>query len=315
MRGPLELIGQSLLPLFILVGSACTQEKLTVKMDLYLPAAGEDNALWINVSYIDGGMTRKEIHTTSSASDAYLNWQERSSSDNGKTWSDLKVLEQVTQQLPEGGMVIYPGGYTYDPVLDILYQKSMRGLWPGEEIYHYERGYNYSYHSIIIENGQDKELKYEPGPDFDPENPFDSTYCRTNWAEFGQRVVVDKDGTAYFPLVCSRSGEENVINYGGVVLMRRDPASGEWSASNRQFISPNVSSRRLLEPDVAILRNGNLLLVCRVVMLKASPILPTRILCKVGNGICSHRMGAGPFHRWTKAKGVWPLRWSKFILC
>jgi hypothetical protein len=45
--------------------------------------------------------------------------------------------------------------------------------------------------------------------------------------------------------------------------MRKDPNTGIWSASNQQYISPNISSRGLLEPEVAILSNGNILVVCR----------------------------------------------------
>ena len=232
-------------------------------MEKYQPAAGEDMALWINVSYIDDDVTRQEIHSTTSASDAFLNFQRRVSEDNGKTWKPFEPLDRVTLQLPEGGMVTFPGKSTYDPVLDILYQNSMRRLWPGGEMYHYEKGHDYNDHSMILENGQEIELKYEPGPDFDPENPFDSIYGVTNQAYLGQQVVVDKDGTAFFPMLCARIGQKNMIHQGGIVLMRRDPVSGEWSASNRQFISPNVSSRGLLEPDVAVLKNGNLILVCR----------------------------------------------------
>ncbi len=197
--------------LLILLGFGCTQEKPTVKeekptvkMDMYLPAAGEDNALWMDVSYIDGELTRQEIHSTSSASDAYLNFQRRISKDNGKTWLPFEPIERVTLQLPEGGMVTYPGKYTYDPTLDILYQNSMRRLWPGSEMYTFDwktTEHPFNDHTFVTENGRVRELKYEPGPDFDPENPFDSTYCLTNRAYLGQRVVVDKDGTAYFPMV------------------------------------------------------------------------------------------------------------------
>ena len=233
---------------------------------MYLASAGEDNALWIGVSYIDADLTRQEIHSTSSAADAYLNFQRRVSQDNGKTWGPFEPLERVTLQLPEGGMVTYPGENTFDPVLDILYQISMRRLWPGGEMYTFDwktREHPFNDHTFVTENGRKRELKYQPGPDFDPENPLDSTYCLTNRAYLGQRVVVDKDGTAYFPMVCYRSGEENVINKGGVILMRRDPVTGEWTPSNQRYISPNISSRGLDEPDVTILTNGNLLIVCR----------------------------------------------------
>ena len=71
------------------------------------------------------------------------------------------------------------------------------------------------------------------------------------------------DGTAYLPLVCYRQGREYGLTAGGIVLIRRDPASGEWTASTEQYIDPALSSRGLLEPDVALLRDGTLLIVAR----------------------------------------------------
>jgi hypothetical protein len=239
-----------------------TQSAVSVRSELYYPTAGPDKAQWISVSYIDGNLTRQEIHNTSSASDAYVNFQKRISKDNGKTWSAFIPLSQVTQQLPEGGMVKYPGNYTYDPALKILYQSVMRRHFPGKELYDYSE-HDYIDHCIISEDGQEIELKYEHGPDFDNNDPFDSSYLRTNRAYMGQKVTVAKDGTAYYPMICYRPEHEHGINQGGVVLMRRNPETGAWSASNQQYISPNISSRGLLEPEVAILATGSLLIVCR----------------------------------------------------
>ncbi len=257
----LKVIAALIQAMAILYHSASAQD-ITVRMEPYLPAAGEDAAQWMSVSYIDGHLTRQEILNTSSASDAYFDFRKRASHDNGRTWSDFIPLQRVTRQLPGGGLVTYPGKYTYDSNLKILYQTGMRRLFPGRELYDYQ-GHAYIDHSMILENGRETEMIYETGPSFDPENPFDSLYQITNRAYMGQQVVVDKDGKAFFPLVCYRSGPGNLVNQGGVVLMSRDPVSGQWSSSNQQYISPNLSSRGLLEPDVAILNNGHLLIVCR----------------------------------------------------
>jgi len=231
-------------------------------MEPYYPAAGEDASQWINVSYIDRGLTRQETHFSNTASDAFVNFQKRISKDNGRTWGEFIPLERVTQQLPGGGFVTYPGKFTYDPKLEILYQLIMRRMFPGRELYDY-KVLDYVDHTVVSENGKLVELKYEQGPDFRESIPFDSTYLRTNRAYIGQRITLDKDGTAYLPLVCFKKEHEIGINQGGVVLMKRDPSTGIWSASNQQYISPNLSSRGLLEPEVAILKNGNILIVCR----------------------------------------------------
>ena len=231
---------------------------------LYLPAAGEDVAQWCQVSYVDGALTRREILRTSGASDAYHEWQERSSSDNGQTWSAPRTLSDVTCQLSDGGIVTFPCGYHYDDRLGILYEKRMRRIWPGLEIYTFNwEGHQHPFndHTFVVEDGHERLLRYEDGPDYNPENPFEPDFCRTNRAYLGVGMTFAADGTAYFPLICQPEGRGHTT--GGMVLMRRDPTTGEWSPSNQQYVSPEISSRGLLEPDVALLKNGHLLVVMR----------------------------------------------------
>ena len=235
--------------------------------ELYLPAAGEDAARWCAVSYVDGGLTRLEILRTSARSDAYQDFERRISRDNGRTWSAAEPIAGVTRQLPDGGMVTYPGGCYYDPCLGIVYEKRMRRSWPGSEIYTFSwanHEHPFNDHTFVVEDGQvEKLLRYEEGPDYDPERPFDPVYCTANRAYFGVSMAFAADGTAYLPLVCYRQGQEYGLTAGGIVLMRRDPVSGEWTASTQHYLDPELSSRGLLEPDVAVLRDGTLLVVAR----------------------------------------------------
>ena len=235
--------------------------------DLHLPAPDEDTALWCTVSYTDGALTREEILRTSGASDAYHDFQRRISRDNGRTWSALQPIEDATRQLPGGGIVTYPCGHDFDPHLGIAYEKKMRRIWPGLEIYTFEWGshrHPCNDHVFIDENGQgEKLLRYEDGPDYDPENPFDPEFCATNRAYLGQGVAFSPDGVACFPMCCITGQGPDSHNTGGLVLMRRDPSTGEWSPSNRQYLSPEQSSFGVREPDVAVLQDGTLLVVLR----------------------------------------------------
>ncbi len=45
--------------------------------------------------------------------------------------------------------------------------------------------------------------------------------------------------------------------------MRRDPAAGVWQASNIEYLGPERSSSGVLEPEVAVLRDGRLLTIVR----------------------------------------------------
>jgi len=232
--------------------------------ELHLPTAGEDTALWCSVSYIDGEVTRAEILRTSGESDAYHNWRRRVSRDNGRNWSQPELLEDVTHQRPDGGIVTYPCGAHFDTHLKVLYEKRMRRIWPGMEIYTFHWGtheHPFNDHTFVVEDGKvEKLLRYEDGPDYDPEHPFDPEFCAANRAYVGVGIAFGDDGGAYFPLICQPRGGHTL---GGVVLMRRDPSTGEWSPSTQQYIAPEQSSRGLLEPDVAVLKNGDILVVCR----------------------------------------------------
>jgi hypothetical protein len=237
---------------------------MTVEREFYLPAAGEDAAQWCSVCYRDSGLARLEIHRSSSKSDTYLDFKQRFSPDNGKTWQPFELLPSVVQNLPGGGIVTYPGRYFYDSTLNIRYQTQMRRIWPGLPAWTFPKGGEHPFvnFTFVLENGRERQIKYEPGPDFDPAAPFDSTWCAFNRAYWGTNLAVAADGTVYFPVVCYRHGKEYSFRKGGVVLMRRE-TTGKWLASNQIYISPEWSSRGLLEPAVAILKSGTILVVCR----------------------------------------------------
>lgn len=244
---------------FVLAG-----ERMTIEREFYLPAAGEDAAQWCTVYYWDAGLTRLETHRTSAKSDTYLDFKQRFSTDNGNTWQPFEKLPSVVQNLPGGGMVTYPGGIFYDAKLKIRYELIMRRMWPGLPAYTFNWGGEHPFvnFTFVVENGREIQMKYETGPDYHPETPFDSTWCAFNRAYRGTNLEIAPDGTAYFPMVCYRHGDAYSFQKGGVVLMRRE-TNGNWLASNQIYISPERSSRGVLEPAVAILKNGTILVVCR----------------------------------------------------
>lgn len=235
--------------------------------ELYLPAAGVDAAQWCSTSYIDGALTREEILTTSGASDAYHDFQRRISGDNGESWSPPEPIGDAALQLPSGGLVTSPGPCLFDKRLDIQYRPQLRRLWPNMEMYTFNwEGHRHPFndHTFVVENGcVEKLLRYEDGPDYDPANPFDPAFCVSNRSYPGVNVECTDDGTAYFPFVCYRPGGEYGFNLGGLALMRRDPATGDWCPSTQQYLSPERSSRGVLEPGIGVLDGGDLLMVCR----------------------------------------------------
>jgi hypothetical protein len=238
--------------------------------ELYMPPAGKDLCQMCCVSYAGGDLTREEILCTETEgrSDAPTDHLRRVSHDNGRTWSTpLSIEDTVNRQLDGGGIADSCGAGMFDPRLGILYQVRLRRIWPGMKLYTYNwanHEHSFNDHTFIVENHSvEKMLRYEDGPDYDPDRPFDPAFCNANRAYPGTSIAFARDGSAYYGIVCYRQGKEYSFNRGGVRLMRRDPATRAWTASSPQFVAPDVSSRGMLEPDVAVLKNGHLLVVCR----------------------------------------------------
>ncbi len=233
----------------------------------YLPAAGEDRAQWMSVCYIDAGLTRLERFQTSGASDEYHGFEERTSPDNGRTWTERQELSGIVQQLDGGGIVSYPAGIFIDRPHTRRYQMRMRRIWPGMPVYTFHWGsHRHPYNDHVfatVDDGPETLLRYEQGPDFDPDNPFNPDFCSTNRAYLGQSITFAPDGTAYLPLVAHAGSPESPHTSGGLVVMRRDPAAGVWQASNIEYLGAERSSRGVLEPEVAVLRDGRLLTIVR----------------------------------------------------
>ena len=233
----------------------------------YLPAAGEDRAQWMSVCYIDAGLTRLERFQTSGASDEYHGFEQRTSPDNGRTWTERQELSGIVQQLDGGGIVSYPAGIFIDRPRSRRYQMRMRRIWPGMPVYTFHWGsHRHPYNDHVfaaVDDGPETLLRYEQGPDFDPDNPFDPDFCSTNRAYLGQSISFAPDGTAYLPLVAHAGSPESPHTSGGLVVMRRDPTASVWQASNIEYLGPERSSRGVLEPEVAVLRDGRLLTIVR----------------------------------------------------
>ncbi len=234
----------------------------------HLPVPAADTARWMSCGYIDNDLTIAEYLRVSGESDAYLNWQKRISSDNGRTWSELQELDEFITQRDDGGIVINPGYFNYDKATETLYEVWMPRHWPGNKVYTYTwediNNMPFNDHVMITENGgPPKLMKFEDGPDYDPDNPFDPEFSVTNNAYFGQSVATGENGSAYFPMSALKRNPDGSKKLSGVVLMRRDVATGDWLASNYRDVPADVSCRGLMEPDAAICRNGNIMMICR----------------------------------------------------
>lgn len=242
-------------------GHDCNRPTVLVSREPYFPPPGPGVACWLNASYAGPGLERVETLSQSTQSDAYRNWRRRQSEDNGKTWSPPKPIDGVVRETDDGGIVEYPSSPIFDPQEKHSYRFFMVRQWPGLPCYTYDAKHGrppFVDHVLVSEDGgPPRLLRYEDGADWNPQRPFDPAYLQANKAYMGNAPAFAPDGAAYYPVCVPAQGSA------GVILFRRDAASGEWRASNCRSIPTEVSSRGLIEPEAAVLRDGRVLVVCR----------------------------------------------------
>lgn len=239
---------------------------------LYLPAHPQA-ATWLQTFYREpDGLARMEIAHLTYESDESEDYRSRTSSDNGRTWSAFEPMPERTWQLPGGGRIDYPWRPFCARAGRLRLDAVMRRLWPGLKLNTYDwttGNHPLSDHVLVQENGGPEILlKYEEGPDYDPHDPFNPDFHRTNRAYAGQAFAEGPDGTVYFPLVYPG---RTTPSHGGVILMRRVPDTGRWLASNRVEVTPDISRVGLEEPDVAVLRDGTVIVACRALRTRQTP--------------------------------------------
>jgi hypothetical protein len=162
------------------------------------------------------------------------------------------------------------GGPTeFDPNAGVLVCIGMRqfstgSLWNNFVYYKYSRDYGRTWITP-------KQLRYEPGEGFDPKNPLKPNFLHRNQGYRGQNILICRDGTLVHCVGMANApddpdNDKRVYRLGGLCFVGKgDPKAQdyEWKAGKRVAVSPDVSSRGLMEPAVTQLTDGRLLIVWR----------------------------------------------------
>lgn len=265
-----------------------------VERERYATSGQERVAVSCAVSYIGRGMRLEETRALVNSSDWNYRARSRESHDNGRTWSDWELLYE---ERPRQGDVTESGGASqrgtgpYDPVSGMLikpvFQRLLRGdprealhlLWTGER-----RFADHGFYQLSADDGRTwgeaRLLKYESGPDFDPEDWGDPTFFRRNEMYVG-RPLAASNGTVVIsatvpvpyrdaedervPVVFPNTYREGCV--AGVICFvgRWDAAAGDyrWQISQPIFLPRRTSTRGLVELDLSELSDGRLLLIMR----------------------------------------------------
>ena len=243
---------------------------VSVEKVVYLEHAVAREAALVSVQYVGPHLERREVHAIERQSDVGENIMARWSTDNGRTWSEF-VPVQPSNNVDYGGVTVWEGGgaSVHDPASGLLVQSWLRQIEVGG-VYH-----NFTYIRTSGDQGrtwgEPEQLCYEDGDPFDPADPVKATFLNHNEGYLGNDILVRSDGTLVYCLAHANApgdpkNNERPWRMGSVLFIGKwdvEAQDYDWMPGARVEISPEWSARGLMEPQVAELRDGRLLVVWR----------------------------------------------------
>jgi hypothetical protein len=275
-----------------------------IDKQLYIPSPEPRVGTSVSMGYIGTGLRRQETRAQVRTSDWSDTHRRRFSDDNGRTWSDWEPVDQArtTQgDFTRSGGPSTGGTGPYDPVSGMLIKPvferivsgdpkvAMSVLWQGQRLFA-----DHGYYQLSEDDGRTWDdghlLKYEEGPDLDPQDWGGAGYWRTNEMYIGGAAAVS-NGTVVIsatvpvsrndadhdqhPCIFPNDYREGCV--AGVVCFvgRWNPAQKDydWVTSAPISLPRRQSSRGLVELDLSELSNGNLLLLMRGSNSKMDPLI------------------------------------------
>jgi hypothetical protein len=218
----------------------------------------------------------------------------RTSEDNGRTWTPWIPIPTQTQTdglFTQSGGASQKGDGPLDAVSGMLVKPVFQRIFQGKPedalktVSTYERLlWDHGYYQLSSDNGRSWgdifQLKYENGPDFDPNNWGNKDWLKSNEMYIGNALAL-KNGTvlisATVPVPYKNEEDEkypsifpNSYRKGSVAgamcfigKWDKGKQNYNWEKSNMIFLPRKISSRGLVELDLSELKNGNLMLIMR----------------------------------------------------
>ncbi len=243
---------------------------VTVTKELYKMHAKPREAAQVSMAYVGPRLELRQVHSVESRSDVADNVRARWSSDNGRTWSAFVPIKPSTSH-KYGDVPVreHEGCTVFDPAAGVLVQMWLRqvvtgGLW-----------HNFTYSRFSRDQGRTwsnpRQLRYETGDPFDPQTPRKATFLNHNEGYVGSNILVRSDGTLVHCVAHANApgdvkNNERPWRMGSVLFLgkwNQQEQDYDWSPGARVEILPEHSARGLMEPEVAELRDGRLLVVWR----------------------------------------------------
>jgi hypothetical protein len=242
----------------------------TIQKSLHSAHPTPKAAAMAAMHYVGPSLERREWKAIETRDDVADQQAARWSTDNGRTWSEW-VPQQPSSLVDYSGTKVWEGGWadTHVPGSGQLVQAWLRQI-EIQGIYHC-----FPYVRTSSDQGRTwsppSALRYEDGPEFDPINPAHADFLNRNEGYPGNNIAALKDGTLVHAVAHANAPGDPKNNLrpwrmGSVLFLGRWNAPTRvysWTPGARTEIAPKESARGLMEPEVAELRDGRILVVWR----------------------------------------------------
>ena len=181
-----------------------------VKREMYFPYCKKRGAAVISARYVGEALRREEVLCYESSSDWGEGYRVRTSDDNGRTWSDWRLLHEEWPEKDGFSKEQSPFAWCYDPVsnnnVQFVFQRllvgkgneAIRNFWKSGR----QTMFDHNFRQVSDDGrtwGEPRLLRYEDGPDFDPGNWANEGYLRTNQMYGGYSAVATREGAIVYP--------------------------------------------------------------------------------------------------------------------
>ncbi len=220
------------------------------------------------------GLEKICVMSLSRKSDTSDDFQRRFSTDNGKTWSAWEPIEQVKVQTAQGVHRRYPQPGWIDPVNGRLLTMVLDGVLPNDDPLQGMTQWSLRYR-VSTDGGRTfpvDEPVIQKG-EYTAEHPADGVWIGKNSLMLGGRPIRTRQGRVLVPVQITPIGPDGRYwNPGGgytyhdAAVLIGEWTEGmkiEWDLSERVVGDPEKSTRGCVEPTIAEMPDGRILMVIR----------------------------------------------------
>ena len=242
---------------------------------IYLVSPKRGAKVSVDVCYTQAqGLEMACTRSVSWRSDTAENLQRRVSPDNGKTWSDWKPIDRCKVETAQGMHRQYPASGWVDPSNGRMLTMVLDGVLPNdnplEGMTHWslryrvstDGGRSFAVDEPVIQKGN-----------YTAEHPVDGVWVGKNSIMMGTRPILTRQGRILVPVQITPLGPDGHCwnpaggyTYHDAAVLIGQWTEGlkiDWELSERVTGDPFRSTRGCLEPAIAEMPDGQILMVCR----------------------------------------------------